>query len=106
MADATCTSSLLVATAGSPSWQARGIATCSSKCWNKVRQRYQWVVLGYVVMPEHVRLLVNEPPHRPLSTAIQALKLGFARRLLAELRRQHPSELIECGKAHLAGAIL
>ncbi len=52
-----------------------------------VRQRYGWVVLGYVVMPEHVHLLVSEPPQRRLSTAIQALKLGFARRVLAEQRR-------------------
>ncbi len=39
-----------------------------------VRQRYGWVVLGYVVMPEHVHLLVSEPPERKLATAIQALK--------------------------------
>ncbi len=45
----------------------------------RVRRRYSWVVLAYVVMPEHVHLLVSEPAERPLSTAIQALKLGFAR---------------------------
>jgi len=44
-----------------------------------VRRRYSWVVLAYVVMPEHVHLLVSEPAERPLSTAMQALKLGFAR---------------------------
>ncbi len=53
------------------------------KVLEQVRQRYQWVVLGYVVMPEHIHLLVSEPPHHRLSTAIQALKLGFARRVLA-----------------------
>src|SRR5271166_1061456 len=53
-----------------------------------VRRRYQWVVIGYVVMPEHVHLLVSEPEQRPLDTAIQALKLGFSRRLLAEERRR------------------
>jgi REP-associated tyrosine transposase len=63
----------------------------------QVRQRYQWVVLAYVVMPEHVHLLVSEPAERPLSTAMQALKLGFARRVIGERRRQHPSELIESG---------
>jgi REP element-mobilizing transposase RayT len=35
------------------------------------------VVLGYVVMPEHVHLLVSEPQRETLSIAIQALKLGF-----------------------------
>jgi putative transposase len=47
----------------------------------RVRRRYRLVVLGYVVMPEHVHLLVNEPQRDTLSTAIQALKLGFVRSL-------------------------
>jgi putative transposase len=38
-------------------------------------------VLGYVVMPEHVHLLVSEPEKEQLSTAIQALKQSVARRL-------------------------
>jgi putative transposase len=45
----------------------------------RVRRRYRLVVLGYVVMPEHVHLLVSEPQRPTLSTAIQALKLGFIR---------------------------
>jgi putative transposase len=68
------------------------------KVLEQVRQRYQWVVVGYVVMPEHIHLLVSEPPQRALSTAIQALKLGFARRVLAEQRRQRrsaPTDLFE-----------
>jgi len=50
----------------------------------RVRRRYRWVVLAYVVMPVHVHLLVSEPAERPLSTAMQALKLGFARRVIGE----------------------
>jgi putative transposase len=46
-----------------------------------VRRRYRLVVLGYVVMPEHVHLLVSEPQRGTLSTAVQALKLGFVRSL-------------------------
>jgi putative transposase len=57
------------------------------KVLEQVRRRYQWVVIGYVVMPEHSHLLVSEPEERPLSTAMQALKLGFARRVLAEQQR-------------------
>ena len=53
----------------------------------QVRQRYRWVVMGYVVMPEHVHLLVSEPQKGRLATAMQALKLGFARRVLAEQHR-------------------
>ncbi len=46
------------------------------KILDRVRLRYRFVVLGYVVMPEHVHLLVSEPQRETLSTAIQALKLG------------------------------
>jgi|SRR5208283_3701066 len=45
----------------------------------RVRRRYRLVVVGYVVMPEHVHLLVSEPQRETLSIAIQALKLGFVR---------------------------
>ena len=51
------------------------------KVLERVRCRYRLVVLGYVVMPEHVHLLVTEPQRATLSTAIQALKIGFVRRL-------------------------
>jgi len=47
----------------------------------RVRRRYRVVILGYVVMPEHVHLLVSEPQQETLSTAMQALKLGFVRKL-------------------------
>ena len=89
-ADTTCTSHLVV-TGGSPGWPAPLAADLFVKVLEQVRQRYQWVVVGYVVMPEHIHLLVSEPPQRTLSTAIQALKLGFARRVLAEQRRRRRS---------------
>ena len=47
----------------------------------RVRRRYRLVVLAYVVMPEHIHLLVSEPQRATLSTVIQALKLGFVRSL-------------------------
>ncbi len=46
----------------------------------RVRRRYLFVVAGYVVMPEHVHLLVNEPKGALLSKAIQALKLSVTMR--------------------------
>jgi REP-associated tyrosine transposase len=44
----------------------------------RVRRRYLFVVAGYVVMPEHVHLLVNESRRALLSKAIQALKLSVS----------------------------
>ena len=38
-------------------------------------------VYGYVVMPEHVHLLVSEPERAPLSIAIQMLKQVVSRKL-------------------------
>ncbi len=51
------------------------------KILERVRRRYRLVVLAYVVMPEHVHLLLSEPQRETLSTVIQALKLGFVRSL-------------------------
>lgn len=52
----------------------------------QVRRRYQFVVVGYVVMPEHIHLLVSEPERGNPSIVMQALKQSFARRLLRRLR--------------------
>ena len=43
------------------------------------RKRYKFEVLGYVIMPEHVHLLVSEPETKPLATALQALKLSVSK---------------------------
>jgi len=52
----------------------------------QVRKRYHFVIVGYVVMPEHVHLLLSEPDRANPSVVMQALKQGFARRLLRKLR--------------------
>ena len=43
-----------------------------------MRLRYGFHVIGYVVMPEHVHLLLSEPKLAILAKAIQALKLSVA----------------------------
>jgi putative transposase len=47
----------------------------------RVRQRYDLSVYGYVVMPEHVHLLVSEPEDGTLAQAMESLKQGVARNL-------------------------
>jgi putative transposase len=44
----------------------------------EIRKRYNLLVAGYVVMPEHVHLLVNEPRRGSLARTIQALKLSVS----------------------------
>jgi hypothetical protein len=52
----------------------------------EIRQRHQFVVVGYVVMPEHVHFLFTEPERGNPSLVLVALKQDFAHRLLRELR--------------------
>ena len=46
-----------------------------------VRRRFQACVYGYVVMPEHVHLLISEPERGPLASLIQSLKQTVSRKL-------------------------
>jgi putative transposase len=46
-----------------------------------VRLRYRFVVAGYVLMPEHVHLLVGEPQKASLDIALQVLKQQTSRKL-------------------------
>jgi putative transposase len=53
----------------------------------QTRQRYRFVVVGYVVMPEHVHLLLTEPEVGTPSTVMQVLKQRAARALLPKKKR-------------------
>ncbi len=46
----------------------------------RVRVRYRFVVAGYVVMPEHIHLLIGEPRRGGVSSVVHALKLSVAMR--------------------------
>ena len=50
----------------------------------KMRQKYGFVVVGYVVMPEHVHLLLTEPPEEGLARIVQAVKISVSRLLPAK----------------------
>jgi putative transposase len=47
----------------------------------RVRQHYDLCVYGYVVMLEHVHMLVNEPERETLARAMQSLRQSVARTL-------------------------
>ena len=49
----------------------------------RTRQRHAFRIYGYVLMPEHVHLLLSEPPKSPLATALKALKQETAKQLKA-----------------------
>jgi putative transposase len=54
----------------------------------ETRLRYGFIVVGYVVMPEHVHLLISEPDDDTPSVVMQVLKQRFARELLRRLRER------------------
>jgi putative transposase len=49
-------------------------------CLEAMRLRFRMRIYGYVVMPEHVHLLVSEPEQGTLAEAIHFLKLSFSKR--------------------------
>ena len=50
----------------------------------RVRRNFRLRVYGYVVMPEHVHLLLSEPQRGILADALKSLKQGVSRRLIAD----------------------
>ena len=58
----------------------------------QTRQRYRFVVVGYVVMPEHIHLLFTEPEVGTPSTVMQVLKQRTARALFPKRKRSDPKQ--------------
>ena len=54
----------------------------------QARQRYGFVVVGYVVMPEHFHVLIGEPEKGTPSTVMQVVKQRFAKRVLRAKRKR------------------
>ena len=52
--------------------------------FERTRRWYGFYVVGYVVMPEHVHLLISEPERSKLSVAIQMLKQIASQKLHAK----------------------
>jgi len=58
----------------------------------QTRQKYRFVVVGYVVMPEHIHLLITEPEVGTPSTVMQVLKQRTAHALLPRRKHQDPRQ--------------
>jgi putative transposase len=61
------------------------------KVLEQVRKHYGFRVAGYVVMPEHIHLLMSEPEREDPSEVMQALKRRVARKLLPSIRKMFSS---------------
>jgi len=58
----------------------------------EVRKEHRFVVLGYVVMPEHFHLLMSEPQVGNPSTVMQSVKQRFAQRVMRRRRRRNEAQ--------------
>ena len=67
--------------------EARGVL---EQTLERVRRWYGIYVAGYVVMPEHVHLLISEPEGGKLSVVIQMLKQNVAQQLKQKPRPVSP----------------
>ena len=62
------------------------------KILEETRRRYEFVVVGYVVMPEHVHLLISESEKANPSVVMQVLKQRFARAVLRTRRARERTQ--------------
>jgi putative transposase len=53
----------------------------------RIRERYHFLLVGYVVMPEHVHLLISEGPKCTPSLVLKVLKQRVSRELRRQRRR-------------------
>src|ERR1700757_2099888 len=66
----------------------------------EMRRRFSVRIYGYVVMPEHVHLLVSEPDQKTLADAMHYLKLSFANRLKAHSLRAYAKTHLTVPQVH------
>jgi REP-associated tyrosine transposase len=59
----------------------------------EVRHKYQFRIIGYVIMPEHIHLLISEPATGTPSTVMQVFKQRVSRQLRGRTRRRNASQL-------------
>jgi putative transposase len=65
------------------------------KILEEVRAKYEFMVVGYVVMPEHFHLLIGEPKVGTPSLAMQVLKQRMALQCLARRKTKGQISLLD-----------
>ena len=52
-----------------------------SQILERTRARYNFLIYGFVVMPNHVHLLISEPQEGTIANVVQSLKIGSAKQI-------------------------
>ena len=66
----------------------------------EMRLRFRMRIYGYVVMPEHVHLLVSEPEDGTLADAMHYLKLSFSKRARSLMEAQVSVQKMDANLGH------
>jgi putative transposase len=74
-----------------PSFTANTPKRIFENALERVRRSFGLYVYGDVVMPEHVHLLLGEPPQGTLADALKSLKQGVSRRWIGEAEQLCPA---------------
>jgi putative transposase len=61
--------------------------------FEQVRRKYRFKVIGFLVMPEHVHLLVSEPEKANPSVVMQVLRQRVSQRWLRNRRRRNRDQM-------------
>ena len=75
---------------------------CFLEILSEVRNQYDFALLGYVVMPEHIHLLISEPNVGDPSDVMKALKQRVSCALRRTKRKQTNGQMEFCGDRALA----
>jgi putative transposase len=59
----------------------------------KVRAEYDFRLIGFVVMPNHVHLLISEPSKRTVSTVVQMLKQRVSQKIRIKKNESEEGQL-------------
>jgi putative transposase len=68
--------------------------------FEQVRKSYGCEVIGFVVMPEHIHILISEPKRKTIPIVMQVLKQRVALRLLRKRRSSSQREIWEPIRQH------
>lgn len=93
MAGAICTLSLSVVYRRLPLLRTVRARNLFVATLERIRQRYKFSLVGYVVMPEHVHLLISEAPKSTPSVVLKALKQRVSQKLRKKRRKPCGSQL-------------
>ena len=63
------------------------------KVLGEVRSKFQFRLIGYVIMPEHVHLLISEPRRGKVSRVLQVLKQRVSRAMRGKKRHASSGQL-------------